>query len=295
MRQVGQAPKPPGSEGDNVPPRTRPAPPLTGRSPSIRQPPVGLAGSSSPLRAKKRRFAEAARSHSTPGMGKWRDTLSPGPRQDPGKQPGQAGAGSPGPRRDRSRPAPASAAPGLAPPRAPAPTWPASAPPALRRADKRRGRAGPALPLSRTVNWRRRRSCSTRMGQPCSGAPGDAAAGDCAMGARTRARGARRARGAARGAALGATAGGGAEIDTRRRPQQQKGGSRKSAVRSRAARDQWARSRSVLIHSVRLLKAQRRAQLCAGAFGPLAPTCRRLWGTPQGPRLKHTFRPIGQF
>jgi hypothetical protein len=43
------------------------------------------------------------------------------------------------------------------------------------------GVAGAELPLSRTVNWRRRRSCSTRMGQPCSSAPRGTAAPECAI------------------------------------------------------------------------------------------------------------------
>lgn len=53
-------------------------------------------------------------------------------------------------------------------------------------AGRQKAGVGPvtALPLSRTVNWRRRRSCSTRIGQPCSSAPTGTAAVECAICAR---------------------------------------------------------------------------------------------------------------
>lgn len=95
------------------------------------------------------------------------------------------------------------------------------------------GRAGNALPLSRTVNWRRRRSCSTRMGQPCSSAPSGTAAAECAM-ARAAVGGPRRARAAGPGRE---NAGGGTETDTRRQ-QQKGGGGQEISCESRAARGQ---------------------------------------------------------
>lgn len=90
---------------------------------------------------------------------------------------------------------------GLDSPGSPPPPGPRVRPQPRGAQTKGGGGPGPALPLSRTVNWRRLRSCSTRMGQPCSGAPGGTAAGECAMGAGTRAAGARRAPREARGPA----------------------------------------------------------------------------------------------
>lgn len=157
---------------------------------------------------------------------------------------------------------------------------------------KTKGGGGPvtALPLSLTVNWRRRRSCSTRIGQPCSSAPTGTAAVECAICARgggrldpglTPARRGREYREVPKPAAAGARRCGcdsrgsgkagarGGREPAPERPQatalkltlgggcNKKGGGRKSAVRSRAERSQWARGLFVLIHSIPLLKGPR--------------------------------------
>lgn len=203
-------------------------------------------------------------------------------------------------------------------------------------AGRQKAGVGPvtALPLSRTVNWRRRRSCSTRIGQPCSSAPTGTAAVECAICARAGGRldpgltPARRAReygevrefaaaGARRCGADGrgsrrAGARGGRE-PAPERPQatalkltlgggcNKKGGGRKSAVRSRAERSQWARGLFVLIHSIPLLKEpraspaafqlkfqtkQRTPHPSRGHFSVLHLTHSQLWDSHRDPFSK---------
>lgn len=113
-------------------------------------PRVRPADSFNPLGAEKLRFPGAASSHLTRGKGKVAAHPLPGPRQQPGKEPGGAGAGFP---------APASASPEPCPPRLPrvgaplpvarprqaqecVPGFAARA--AVARADKRRG-GGPRV------------------------------------------------------------------------------------------------------------------------------------------------------